>query len=79
MIAKFARLEFELFTRPSKSDFLRVCQASISSDHFITIFHSFENMETGDSIFQQTRNRIPPETDSSEIYKLKKSLEAGGD
>ncbi|RLC33818.1 MAG: hypothetical protein DRH32_00225, partial [Deltaproteobacteria bacterium] len=26
MIAKFARLEFELFTRPSKSDFLRVYQ-----------------------------------------------------
>jgi len=25
MIAKFARLEFELFTKPSKSDFLRVC------------------------------------------------------
>jgi len=23
MIAKFARLEFELFTKPSKSDFLR--------------------------------------------------------
>jgi len=33
MITKFARLEFELFTRPSKSDFLRVhqyliCQSS---------------------------------------------------
>jgi len=27
MIAKFARLEFELFTKPSKSDFLRVHQA----------------------------------------------------
>ena len=26
MIAKFARLEFELFTRPSKSGFLRVYQ-----------------------------------------------------
>jgi len=26
VIAKFARLEFELFTRPSKSDFLRVYQ-----------------------------------------------------
>jgi len=26
MIAKFARLEFELFTKPSKSDFLRVHQ-----------------------------------------------------
>jgi hypothetical protein len=26
MITKFARLEFELFTRPSKSDFLRVYQ-----------------------------------------------------
>jgi len=24
MITKFARLEFELFTKPSKSDFLRV-------------------------------------------------------
>jgi len=28
MIAKFARLEFELFTRPSKSDFLRVYHPS---------------------------------------------------
>jgi len=31
MIAKFARLEFELFTKPSKSDFLRnrhFCTAS---------------------------------------------------
>jgi len=27
MIAKFARLEFELFTKPSKSDFLRFHQA----------------------------------------------------
>jgi len=27
MITKFARLEFELFTRPSKSDFLRVYQS----------------------------------------------------
>jgi hypothetical protein len=26
MITKFARLEFELFTKPSKSDFLRVHQ-----------------------------------------------------
>jgi len=26
MIAKITRLEFELFTRPSKSDFLRVHQ-----------------------------------------------------
>jgi len=26
MIAKFARLEFELFTKPSKFDFLRVHQ-----------------------------------------------------
>gem|GEM_PF-3968825 len=26
MITKFVRLEFELFTKPSKSDFLRVCQ-----------------------------------------------------
>jgi hypothetical protein len=26
MIAKFARLEFELFTKPSTSDFLRVHQ-----------------------------------------------------
>ena len=26
MIAKFARLEFELFTKPSKSDFLGVYQ-----------------------------------------------------
>jgi hypothetical protein len=28
MITKFARLEFELFTKPSKSDFLRVHQNS---------------------------------------------------
>ena len=28
MIAKFARLEFELFTKPSKSDFLRLHQVS---------------------------------------------------
>jgi hypothetical protein len=27
MITKFARLEFELFTKPSKSDFLRVYQS----------------------------------------------------
>jgi hypothetical protein len=27
MIPKFARLEFELFTKPSKSDFLRVHQS----------------------------------------------------
>ena len=27
MITKFARLEFELFTKPSKSDFLRVNQS----------------------------------------------------
>jgi hypothetical protein len=26
MITKFARLEFELFTKPSKSDFLRIHQ-----------------------------------------------------
>jgi len=26
MITKFARLEFELFTKPSQSDFLRVHQ-----------------------------------------------------
>ncbi len=26
MIAKFARLEFELFTKPSNLDFLRACQ-----------------------------------------------------
>jgi len=26
MITKFARLEFELFTKPSKSDFLRTHQ-----------------------------------------------------
>jgi len=26
MITKFARLEFELFTKPSKSDFLRIYQ-----------------------------------------------------
>jgi len=29
MITKFARLEFELFTKPSKSDFLRVHQIKI--------------------------------------------------
>ncbi|OEU62271.1 MAG: hypothetical protein BA867_02435 [Desulfobacterales bacterium S5133MH16] len=29
MITKFARLEFELFTKPSKSDFLRVYQPLI--------------------------------------------------
>ena len=29
MITKLARLEFELFTKPSKSDFLRVHQNSI--------------------------------------------------
>ncbi len=27
MITKFTRLEFELFTKPSKSDFLRVYQS----------------------------------------------------
>jgi hypothetical protein len=27
MIAKFARLEFEIFTKPSKLDFLRVHQS----------------------------------------------------
>ena len=32
MITKFARLEFELFTKPSKSDFLRVHQC-YSSDN----------------------------------------------
>ncbi|MEA1947247.1 MAG: hypothetical protein U9N83_08085, partial [Thermodesulfobacteriota bacterium] len=31
MITKFARLEFELFTKPSKSDFLRVHFTSSSS------------------------------------------------
>jgi len=31
MITKFARLEFELFTQPSKSDFLRVHQLMIVS------------------------------------------------
>jgi hypothetical protein len=29
MITKFARLKFELFTKPSKLDFLRVHQASL--------------------------------------------------
>jgi len=29
MITKFARLEFELFTKPSKSDFLRVHQVLV--------------------------------------------------
>ncbi len=32
MITKFARLEFELFTKPSKSDFLRVHQSSTPED-----------------------------------------------
>jgi hypothetical protein len=30
MITKFARLEFELFTKPSKSDFLRVHYYSLT-------------------------------------------------
>jgi len=30
MITKFARLEFELFTQPSKSDFLRVHQKCLT-------------------------------------------------
>jgi hypothetical protein len=30
MITKFARLEFELFTKPSKSDFLRVHQKCLT-------------------------------------------------
>ena len=29
MITKFARLEFEFFTKPSKSDFLRVYQCFV--------------------------------------------------
>jgi len=30
MITKFARLKFELFTKPPKSDFLRVHQCSFT-------------------------------------------------
>jgi hypothetical protein len=35
MITKFARLEFELFTKPSKSDFLRVNQGLVSIKNVI--------------------------------------------
>jgi len=35
MITKFARLEFELFTKPSKSDFLRVHQILENQDRFL--------------------------------------------
>jgi len=34
-MTKFARLEFELFTKPSKLDFLRVHQGLVSVDHII--------------------------------------------
>jgi hypothetical protein len=34
MITKFVRLEFKLFTKPSKSDFLRVHQYFISKLSF---------------------------------------------
>jgi hypothetical protein len=38
MITKFARLEFELFTKPSKLDFLQVYQALIcKKDHNFSI------------------------------------------
>jgi hypothetical protein len=40
MIAKFARLEFEFFTRPSKPDFLKVYQIFVfyvnKIDHEVT-------------------------------------------
>jgi len=32
MITKFARLEFELFTKPSKSDFLRIHQTYVDAE-----------------------------------------------
>ena len=35
MITKFARLEFELFTKPSKSDFLRVHQPLLMKNIFL--------------------------------------------
>jgi len=35
MITKFARLEFELVTKPSKSDFLRVHQGFVSVKNII--------------------------------------------
>jgi hypothetical protein len=39
MITKFARLEFELFTKPSKSDFLRVHQKMNGNLIFVGIFY----------------------------------------
>jgi len=47
MITKFARLEFELFTKPSKSDFLRVYQifsASDSKKTFISLSDYFKRV-----------------------------------
>jgi len=41
MITKFARLEFELFTKPSKSDFLRVHQNSIEKISILLVSDTY--------------------------------------
>jgi hypothetical protein len=51
MITKFARLEFELFTKPSKSDFLRVHQIKIIINRYLK--NSNPSIEDAEASFEK--------------------------
>jgi hypothetical protein len=59
MITKFARLEFELFTKPSKSDFLRVHQIKILCK--IELFHNHSCLSTSERISKDLSLEIKKE------------------